>query len=205
MRALLVRHASIAASDRLGQRADEHLTGHGRDQAGALAAHLSAENLAAIFSSPLTRAMETAAFIAQPRRISVTPEPSLHEVEAGDWENRAFRDLAKLEAWRWYNTFRSGTRPPHGEMMLEVQARSVAFLERASRQYPGASICAVTHADVIRAVVCHYTGIPLDLSLRIRIATASLTILRIENDGAELQLLNWTSEKNPVNVPAEGN
>jgi broad specificity phosphatase PhoE len=190
MRTFLIRHAAIAASDRLGQREAERLTAEGREQASKLAGRLAGMEIAAVFSSPLTRAMETAQLIAERAGVAVIVESALREVDAGEWENRTFEELAKAERWKRYNSFRAGTRPPGGEMMLEVQARTAAFLERASREYPNATVCAVSHADVIRAAVCHYIGVPLDLALRLRIDTASVTILRIEDWGAELQRLN---------------
>jgi len=181
------------ASDRLGQRAAEPLTGHGEEQARRVAHRVAKLGVAAVFSSPLTRAMETARIVAERAGVAVITEPALREVDAGEWENRSFKELAGLEEWKWYNSFRSGSRPPGGEMILEVQSRAAAFLERATHTHGDVNICAVSHADVIRAMVCHYLAIPLDLLLRLRIDTGSLTILRIEKYGAELELLNAAS------------
>lgn len=190
MRVLLIRHGAIAETGRLGQRARDHLTAEGEQQARRAAERLATMEIAAVFSSPLTRTLETAEFIAERVKAAVTIEPALREVDAGEWENRSFEELGKLERWKWYNSFRSGTRPPGGEMMLEVQTRAVAFLESAVGRYRNATICAVSHADVIRAAVCHYIGVALDLSLRVRIDTGSVTVLRIEDYGAELERLN---------------
>jgi probable phosphoglycerate mutase len=190
MRVFLIRHGDIAAHDRLGQRAQESLTAVGSDQARRVAHFLESFQIAAVFSSPLRRAQETAQAIADIVNVPVTTESALREVDAGEWENRSFHDLSGTDRWKWYNSFRSGTRPPGGEMMLEVQARVVGFLERSAQTFRNANICAVSHGDVIRAAVCHYTGIALDLSLRLRIDAGSLTILRIEDYGSELHLLN---------------
>lgn len=190
MISILIRHALTPAQDRLGQRAGIALSEAGAEQAARLAERLRPREIAAVFSSPLTRAMETAAAVAGPRGLAVIPDLALREVETGDWDGRAIGDLSVFESWKYFNIFRSGTRCPGGEMMIEVQARVAAFLERAAREYRDAAIAVVSHADVIRAAVCHYLAIPLDLSLRVQISPASVTTLRLHECGAEVLGLN---------------
>src|SRR5579862_3366744 len=192
MLALLIRHAAVAAQDRIGLRAELPLTETGRAQAQKLAEALRTREIDAIFTSPLRRTMETANAIAGERRLAVIIEPALVEVNPGVWENRRFDELAADPSWRLFNAFRSGTRLAGGEMMIEVQARAVAFLEKISHEYRERSVAVVTHADVIRAILCHYVGIPLDLALRVEINPASLTVLQLEEWGARLISLNNT-------------
>jgi broad specificity phosphatase PhoE len=184
----LIRHAAVEASGRLGRRPDVELSGQGQAQARALAAHMEQVELSAIFSSPILRARQTADAIARGRRVIV--DDALREVEVGEWDGKTFEELRGIESWKWYNRFRSGTRAAGGEMMLEVQARIVGFLERTSHEFRDQKIAVVSHADVIRGAICHYAGIPLDLSLRVRIDPASISVLRIADYGAEISLLN---------------
>ncbi|HLH38777.1 MAG TPA: histidine phosphatase family protein [Bryobacteraceae bacterium] len=190
MLALLIRHAQALAQDRIGLRAGLALSEQGEQQAAALARRLQRVEIAAIFSSPLRRTMQTAEIIAAAHDLRITPEQALIEVNPGDWENRPVKELAGDPEWSRYNSFRSGTRIPGGEMMIEVQARVVTFLERAARDFPGRAVAIVSHADVIRAALCHYIGIPLDLSLRIEIGPASVSVLEVEPWGARLRELN---------------
>src|SRR5579885_1265153 len=190
--ALLIRHASIAANDTLGRRTEAPLDSHGEMQAARLAHRLKSMELAAVFSSPILRAVQTAEAIVRERDVPVIIDEALREFETGDWDGRKFSELESNESWKWFNTFRSGTRPPGGEMMIEVQARVVAFLERVSNQYRDRIVAMVSHADVIRGAICHYLGIPLDLSLRLKIEPASISGLHIYECGAELMALNDT-------------
>lgn len=194
MLALLIRHAHVPVQDRIGLRAELPLSAEGEASAVALARRLKRCEMAAIFSSPLRRAMQTAGSIAGEHDLAVTVENSLIEVNPGEWENRTFQELGEDVRWKRYNTFRSGTRIPGGEMMIEVQARVVTFLVRIAREFSGRTVAFVTHADVIRAAVCHYAGISLDFSLRIEISPASVSVLQIEEWGARVVLLNDTGE-----------
>ena len=148
--------------------------------------------LAAVFTSPILRAVQTAEMIVEGRGVPMILDAALREMETGAWDGRRFRELEASAEWRKFNTFRSGTRAPGGEMMLEVQARAAAFLEHASREYRDRVIAVVSHADVIRGAICHYLGIPLDLSLRVQIEPASVSTLRLSECGAEVLGLNFT-------------
>jgi probable phosphoglycerate mutase len=190
MLALLIRHALVEPQETLGRRPTVPLSEEGEAQARLLAERLESGEISAIFASPSARTLRTAQILAESRGIPVETNGCLNEIDFGEWDNREIDSLKPLESWKSFNTFRSGARCPGGEMMIEVQSRVVGFLERLTTKYPEGTVALVSHADVIRAAVCHYMGVPLDLSLRIRISPASLTILRLENSSAELLKLN---------------
>jgi len=190
MLALLIRHALVQAQETLGRRPTVPLSEEGEAQARLLAEQLESLELSAIFASPSERTLQTARILAESRAMDVETDGCLNEIDFGEWDNREISSLKPVASWHSFNTFRSGTRCPGGEMMIEVQSRVVGFLERLTTKYPEGAVVLVSHADVIRAAVCHYIGVPLDLSLRIRISPASLTILRLENSSAELLKLN---------------
>lgn len=173
----------------------------GETQARELAQRLRNVSFAAVLTSPLGRAVETARAITEGREISPIVEDTLREVDFGSWDNRTFADLSATEGWRTFHRFRSGARYPGGEMMIEVQARIVALLERSTREFGDAPVAFVSHADVIRCAVCHYLAIPLDLALRVRIDMASVTTIRLWTGGVEVLTLN---EKNPASPPSDG-
>ena len=191
---MLVRHAQVPTQDRIGLRAELPLSEEGEANARMLGVRLRHVELAAVFSSPLRRTMQTAEAIAKDRGLRLIEETALIEVNPGKWENRTFRGLAGEASWKFFNTFRAGTRIPGGEMMIQVQSRVVTFLEKISHDFRGRTVAAVSHADVIRAAICHYTGIPLDLSLRLEISPASVSVLEIEDWGARLVRVNDTGD-----------
>ncbi len=75
-------------------------------------------------------------------------------------------------------------------MAVEVQARVAREFNRLLEQHESQHIAVISHADVIRATVCLYSGVPLDLSLRIEIALGSISTLELRQDGATIHELN---------------
>ena len=183
MRLLLIRHALCDPVGRAiaGRSPGVGLNAAGRAQAGALAARLAHRPLAAVYASPLARALETAAAVARPHALAPRPAPALVELDFGGWTGRSLDALAAEPGWAPFNTYRSGTRPPGGELALEAQARAVAGVLRLAEAHPDGEACvaAVSHADVIKAVLGHLLGIPLDLQHRLEIAPASVSALAL--------------------------
>ena len=99
------------------------LNATGREQADALAAALALLPLAAIYSSPLERARETADAVGRGTGLEVGVSPGLVELDYGAWTGRSIASLADDPVWRDYNTRRVATRIPGGETMDEVAAR----------------------------------------------------------------------------------
>ena len=189
---LLIRHATC---DPVGRRLAGRATGvslnaDGRAQAAALSEWLAPVALRAVYSSPLERARETAAYVAEPRGLPVTPHEAFVELDFGAWTGRAIDELAPDAHWRRFNSFRSGTRPPSGESMLEAQSRAVTALSAMATAHGDETVAVVSHADMLRAVVAFFAGIPLDLMLRLTIDPASVTTLALHEWGAELRGLN---------------
>jgi broad specificity phosphatase PhoE len=181
---LLIRHGHIAA---IGYRLVARLPGVplsdiGRAQALRLVERLRPYPIAAVYSSPLERAMETAAPLARDRNIVAVPWELLSEVDFGDWTGMTFDELDRVPGWRRFNKARSTAPVPGGETALEVQARMVAAVEWLTARHRGQTIAVVSHADVIRAAVLHYTGVPLDRYTSIDINPASVTAVQFDGD-----------------------
>lgn len=190
---LLVRHATTDPVGRwlAGRAPGVHLNLEGRAQARWLAERLAGSPVAAVYSSPLERARETAAALAERAGLPVATCDALTEIDVGEWTGCTFATLASDDRWHRFNTFRSGTRPPGGETMQEVQTRAVTALLALAEHYgAGVVVAVVSHADVIKGVVAHVAGIPLDLAHRLEIATASVSVVTITPDGARLVRLN---------------
>lgn len=189
---LLIRHAEHRLQGRalVGRADGVGLSAEGRRQADGLAEWLVATPPAALYSGPLERARETAAPIAARLGLRVEIADELDEVDFGDWTGRTFGELEGGDLWRRFNAFRSGTRSPNGEHMLEVQARVVGLIERLRGRHPGGRVGLVSHGDVIRAALLYYLGAPLDLVHRIEVGPASLSVVALGADGARVLLVN---------------
>jgi len=192
---LLIRHAS---NDWLGRRLPGwtpgiHLNEQGRGEAALLASRLVDHPLEAVYSSPLERAMETAAFVAGPHGLAAGVVEALGEVRCGEWEGRELEALRADPLWELIRTRPSVTAFPGGENAVEVQDRAVAAIEDLRSRH-SRSVAAVSHADVIEAVLAHYVGLEIDLFRSLQVWPASLSVLRFDERGARLVLFNDTGK-----------
>ena len=182
---LLIRHATTGAIGKLitGRAPGVHLNDCGVDEATHLAAYLSQTKIHAIYSSPRERCRETAEPLGRSLALPVITCDALDELEYGAWSGCSLNELESLNEWRRFNTLRSITQVPSGELILEIQTRMVKLLETLRRKHAREVLALVTHAEVIRASVAHYLGIPIDLAYRLEIGPASIcTICSDESD-----------------------
>jgi probable phosphoglycerate mutase len=189
---LLIRHGHTDAIGRrlVGRLPGWHLTPEGRTQAARLVETLRAQPLAAIISSPLERAVETAEPLARAREMEIVRDDGLIEVEFGAWTGRSFDELAPLPEWQRFNTNRATATVPGGEGAEAVQARIVATLTRLAEAHCGEAIAVVSHADVIRAAILHYAGAPLSMVHRIEISPASISAVALGGTEPRLMFVN---------------
>jgi broad specificity phosphatase PhoE len=195
---LLVRHCAVDALGRYlaGRAPGEGLNATGRAELRALADRVANLSLDAVFSSPLERARETAAAFAPCIDGDVEYADELLEVDFGEWTGKTFEALSEDPRWAAFNTHRSITRIPGGELMLETQARVVAFLQRVAERWPSGHIAIVSHGDVLRAAIAYYLGLSLDHLLRFELSPASMSVLEVGSSGARLLTLNVSAYAN---------
>ncbi|GEO07132.1 phosphoglycerate mutase [Adhaeribacter aerolatus] len=195
---LLIRHAT---TDSVGKRLSGRLSGvslnpAGQEQAQKLAQRLTGSAIAAVYSSPLERALETAAPIAKILNLRPIIDEHFLEMNFGEWTDAAFESLADEQQFNRFNSFRSGTRIPGGELMLEAQTRMVAGLLKLTNQHPNETVAVVSHSDLIKAAVAYFAGIHLDMFQRLEISPASVSIVQVYAETAQILLLNHTGELN---------
>jgi broad specificity phosphatase PhoE len=189
----LVRHGShvLPSGVLAGRSPGVTLSGEGREQALRTAERLAgAGGIDAVQCSPLERTHQTAEIIADRLRLTPVRVDALVEIDFGDWTGRSFEELDRCEDWRQWNHFRTGTRPPGGETMLEAQARALRHVETLA---PGTATVLVSHCDVIRAMLTHWLGMPTDLLLRLEIAPASISTVEIGPWGPRILRINEES------------
>jgi probable phosphomutase (TIGR03848 family) len=191
-RFFLIRHGmnDLVGRALAGCRPGVHLNAEGQRQAYRLVERLAGVPITAVYSSPLERCLETAAPLAQKLSLEVQVDGDLREVEFGDWTGKSLEELKDQEQWRHFNSFRSGTPIPGGEMMIAVQARMIAALDRLRRQHASETVAVFSHGDLIKAAVAHYAGIHLDLFQRLEIDPASITIIEIAAHGPAIVCVN---------------
>jgi probable phosphomutase (TIGR03848 family) len=189
---LLVRHG---ATDVVGKRVTGrlpgvHLNAQGREQVARLAERLRGRSIAAVYTSPMERAVETAAAIAERVGRSASVVEGLTEMDFGSWSGTPLEQLDRLEPWKRFNVNRTGTRAPGGEHIVEVQERMVVAIEALRERHREGTIVVVSHGDPLKTVVAYYVGFSLELLPRIDISPASVTELALGDWGPTLRTLN---------------
>lgn len=177
---LLVRHGQTPTTGRVlpGRAPGLHLSEDGRKQAEAAAQRIARlERVAAVYSSPLERARETAMPIARARGLALHIERGLLELDIGRWTGLRLDRVSKKPEWQTVQRYPSGFRFPDGESFTEMQTRMTGALARMVERHRGGTVVAVSHADPIKAALAHALGMHLDLFQRLTIAPGSITTI----------------------------
>lgn len=193
---LLIRHGNIDLANRVpGRLPGLHLSKHGRAQALRIAELLKSTPIAAIYSSPLDRTMETAMPLAQQLHLEIIRRESLIEIDFGAWTGKSFEELEHDFGWKQFHFFRNGCIIPDGELMVQVQSRMMAEIRRLHMAHSGQVVAIFSHNDPIKSVLAYFLGISLDLFLRISVDTGSISIVSVYEKYALVRGTNITGER----------
>ena len=185
---ILVRHARSTANASgvlAGRSAGVMLDDTGREQAALTGARLSAVPLVGLVSSPMERCRQTAAAVLAHQDAALVPriEEGLTECDYGQWQGRPLSELAEEKLWTVVQRQPSAAVFPGGESLAAMQARAVAAVRRHDAAFEaehgrGAVWAAVSHGDLIKAILADALGMHLDMFQRIHVAPASVSIVR---------------------------
>lgn len=190
---LLVRHGhSTANGDGVlaGRLPGIRLDERGRGQVQALAQRLSTLPIVKVVTSPLERCVETAQAIgaALAEQVAAEHEPGLVECGYGAWTGRPLKELAEEPLWRTVQDQPSAARFPEGEgyageSLADMAHRAVATVRRidgevGERHGPHALWAAVTHGDLVKAVLADAAGSHVDHFQRFQADPASVSVVR---------------------------
>jgi probable phosphoglycerate mutase len=174
---LLLRHGRIqgAGEKRFIGNKDMDLDDIGISQARYWHQALTPLTIDTIHTSGLTRCRHTARIIAEDR--TVTSHPELNEIHLGQWDGRTFEEIKQQDpaGFRQRGEHLDTFRPPGGESFLDLQNRALPFFHHCLRK-PGTPLF-VTHAGVIRVILCHVTGLALKDLFQIPMAYGQLVVL----------------------------
>jgi probable phosphoglycerate mutase len=199
-RILLVRHGAtpLAVGDRFAGATDAPLSDEGQAQAERLARRLADEQIDAVYSSPLRRAVATAKAAIGGRTLPIQQYQELREVDHGRWEGLTSDEVKARyseEFARWSSDpFRNG--PQGGETGEQVLTRALPRLERIVCCHEGEHVLVVSHKATIRLLAAAVLGIdPARYRDRLSLEFASLSILTFEAWGrGRLTLWNEVPE-----------
>ena len=155
---LLARHGETAENKerRFQGQKDVPLNDTGREQARVLGERAKAEGLAAVYTSPLVRARETAEIVAAALGLEPRADDRLKEVDVGDWQDRLKDDVERddPDGWRAFREAGDEFRFPGGESFAEQQERVIAALVDVTQrgELPALVVC---HRGVVRCALAH--------------------------------------------------
>lgn len=162
-RFILVRHAETeqSARGRCYGRLDVRLSPRGLRQAQALADALAGLPLAAVYSSPLIRALDTARPLAAARGVDVSLLEVLAELDFGEVEGLTYDEIEaeRPELFRAWMDDPARVRFPGGESLADLRARVLPALEQIRARHAGEAVAVVAHGGVIRLVLADALGV----------------------------------------------
>ena len=161
-RLLLVRHGATMATeeDRFSGSSGAELSEEGRWQAERLGDRLAGQGITAVYSSPLSRALETARIVARHCRLEPTTREGLQEIGHGHWEGMKREDVerqfaAEYSAWE-ADPFTFA--PAGGESGVAVLARALPVIRDVVATHPGGRVLVVSHKATLRLVLSSLLG-----------------------------------------------
>jgi broad specificity phosphatase PhoE len=203
---LLIRHGQTTwnVEHRLpGQLPGVELNDTGRKQAERLAEALTVLPISAIISSPLDRARNTAEIVAQGRSLEIQLEPELMDTDVGRWAGQIIETVSKNDpAWKAY--VQDPSVAPEGvETFLQVQQRALAAVKRwCAKEDIGAYPAFVAHADVIKLIIAHYTGLEAKRAGSLMIDNASVSIVELDGENRpRILAIGWSPHPGWLHAP----
>ena len=194
-RIIMVRHGETEWNKQMriqGGQSDIPLNDTGRSQAETVRRVLEGTELAAIYASPMARALETARIINENRNLEITTMPELVEINAGIYEGIPVAELGRRFSQIVTELGENDELPraPGGESVAEVQERGWKAIEIMARDHYGQNILVVTHYFVILTAVCKVLDLPLAGVSRFWMANGSITTVNLDGSVPRLELFN---------------
>src|SRR5262249_16582353 len=175
-----------------GQTRGIGLDDRGRAQAEGLVERFVTVRLTAIYSSPLERCVETVEPLARAHRLKIAEGPDLIEMDTGSWTGRTRAQVHRTKRWTTVQRRPSAFRFPGGEGFVEAQRRAVDAVDSIARRHPRGRVAIATHGDIVRLVLAHQLGTPLDDFQRIVADTASVSVVVFAARRGRVVLMNDT-------------
>lgn len=195
-RVLCIRHGETDwnAAGRWQGSAPVPLNATGRAQSAALGRHLASNGarIAALYSSDLPRAWQTAQAIAETLGLPVQPEPRLREIDLGDWQGLTRDEVLAWDGARYaaYRADRRNIPAPNGESRIVLKARARAAFDDIAARHAGQTVALVSHGGTLGMLLESLFG---ELE-RPSLANTSLTVVARPHSGGDWTLarVSWS-------------
>ena len=185
---IFVRHGQSVSNleQRFTGQLETELTPLGHRQAQATARFLEAYRIDKIYSSDLSRAMQTAAPTAELQGLKIVPDVAMREIDAGLWEGKAYallREQFAADYEKWITDL-GHAHPNGGESTLELASRVYGAVDRILQVERGRTVAVFTHATPVRMLACRWFGLPPERASEVPFChNASVSIVEYEDNG----------------------
>jgi broad specificity phosphatase PhoE len=198
----LVRHGQTAwnKEEIFRGRTDVPLDETGLRQAELVGQYFKGMEIHAIYSSPLSRAWQTAQKVAQFHDLKVQPLQGIIDMSFGNWEGRPHQEIRQSDS----NTYRQWVETPHlvrlpgGESLDDVRVRAMAAVEELIRNHPGKTLILVTHRVVNKVLICGILSLDNSHFWQITQDTTAINLIQYRNGKYILSLMNETCHLKPL-------
>ncbi|MDP2892075.1 MAG: histidine phosphatase family protein [Bacillota bacterium] len=197
MKLVIIRHGETIWNNEMRTQGitDIPLSEKGRRQALSACEAVNQYGVSCAYSSPLKRALDTAAIILQGTGIEAEARPELMELAFGIWEGMTFYDIKehypdKVELWRDF-PHRFSVRG--SERLHAAQRRIRAFIEYAGRCHENDTVLVVTHSITARIIIADAIGLPIRNLHKLRMDNAAISVIDYQKARNVLQTFNETA------------
>lgn len=193
-RLLLVRHVETDESvhGTCYGRLDVALSPEGRRRAEALGAALAALPMAAVYSSPLRRALDTATALAAPQGLEAHVEDGLREIDFGELEGLSY-DIIRAERGELYRRWMerpTGVTFPGGEGFADLRDRVLPAVAAICARHKGEAVAVVAHGGVVRVVLADALELPEGAIFRLGLDFGGISVVDWIDGSAVVRAVN---------------
>lgn len=197
---ILIRHGVTLwnVQARIQGISNTELAPEGLKQAELLAKNFPFDKVDAVYSSDLSRAKNTAKFVADKFNLPVQTTAGLREVDFGIWEGKFFSDLEKNEpdTLKIFHTKPDELRLEGAETFHQAQTRAMNAINEIVRRHESngeSRVVAVAHGSIIRTILCDILEIPLKNLWRLNQFNTAVNVMRIDGGNFTVSLINSTA------------
>ena len=197
MKLLLTRHGQTDwnIAGRYQGQSDVPLNQTGQTQAAQIAKRLSTETIHAIYTSDLSRAVNTAQAIADFHQLEIKKDTRLRELSFGDWEGMTYKEMSAHSPvlFSKWMTDSMNISTPNGETLAQLAARVKSAFDQIKDDHKDQTVLVVSHSGALQSLLAVTLGVDLNRYWQFRVSQASLSELIVQEDAVTLNLLNDVS------------
>ncbi len=190
----IVRHGQTAWNKEEVFRGtkDIPLNDVGQKEAAALGDYLKGISFDAIYTSPLSRAIQTAEAVARSVGLAPKVDDSLIDLNFGSWQGVSHEEVRKNfpDLYRAWKSAPDQVKFPEGESLADVLNRVEALLKRLLKEHPNQTVGLFSHRVVCKVLLCRLLGLDLSRFWNIQQSTACLNRFRLHERGWVCELIN---------------